>query len=435
MKILIVSTSFPLSRADHLSPFIWEFCQGLARRGWQVTVLVPHHPGLPDRDQWDDITIIRFRYFPERFETLGYSGGILPNIKKHSWKLFLLPIYIFAMYRDAFTVAVEEDVDIVNFHWLFPSSFWLPQFVRSTGLPVVLTGHGTDILLATKKIFRFFANRAFRRAAGLTVNSHYMKGVLEQNLQLPPRAEVIGMGVDLAKFRAVIGTPSKSNTILYVGRLLKQKGIDLLVNAYIDIGAQFPDARLIIIGYGPERENISRILQSHVLETKVEMIDRVPHDQLPQYYAAARVLALPSLIPEGQGITPAEAGVCGIPAVTFGLGGTSEMVIDGKTALVVEPKQEALASALRKIFSDGSFADELGRNAREHISNILGWENISARFDSFFGDLVRSHSENRNCAFARRGAFWATIFLAMVTIGYIIKMFADRMERILGLFQ
>lgn len=435
MKILIVSTSFPMTRGDYLSPFIWEFCQGLARQGWQVTALAPHHRGLPDREQWDDVIVKRFRYLPERFETLGYSGGILPNIKKRPWKLLLLPIYIFAMYREAVTIAVEDDVDIVNFHWLFPSSFWLPQFVRSTGLPVVLTGHGTDILLATRGIFRLFARRAFRRAAGLTVNSHYMKGVLEQNLQLPSRAEVIGMGVDLEKFRAVQGTPSNSNTILYVGRLLPQKGIDLLVNAYVDIVAQFPNARLTIIGYGPERENIARILRAHGLEDQVEMIDRAPHDELPQYYAAARVLALPSLIPEGQGVTPAEAGVCGIPTVTFGLGGTSELVIDGKTALVVEPNQEALASALRKIFSDDGLTDELGRNARTYITENLGWEKISARFDRFLGDLVRSQSEDGNRSFSRRGAYWATLVLAIITISYIIKMFADRMERILGLFR
>ncbi len=433
-KLLVVSTSFPMKLGDGLSPFIFEYCLHLSRLGWDVTALVPHHRGLPDREIWNGVNVRRFRYLPEALEDVGYSGGIMPNIRKQPWRVLKLPPYIYSMYREALRIAVDEKIDLVNFQWLFPASFWLKRFARISGVPIVLTGHGTDIILATKGIFKRFADRSFKNANALTVNSNFMKSLLKDN-SIPSRSEVIYMGVDSEEFCPGNTKPSESKTILYVGRLIRQKGIDLLVSAFVDTVRQIPDAKLELVGYGPEKENIQAILRDNHLEKSVTMIDILPHSELVPVYQRARVLAFPSLIPEGLGMTPAEAGLCGVPTLTFGLGGTGEIVLDGRTGLVVNADRDALSEALLRIMIDDSLADELGRNARSFLLETISWPKIAARFDSLFNDVIAAHQERRKALVSRPAGISAAIIILLVTFGYVIKTFIDRFERIVSLLR
>ena len=432
-KLLVVSTSFPKSPGDALSPFVWEFCKNLHLRGWNVTALVPHHPDLPDGEVWNSVNIRRFRYLPERFENLGYSGGILPNLRQKPLRLFKIPFYIYAMYQEALDIAVRERIDIVNFHWLFPASFFLGQFIRSSGVPVVMTGHGTDILLAVKGTFKFFADRALSKTDALTVNSEYMKSILQGN-KLPSRVEIIPMGVDTDMFTPGAAKPSHSRTVLYVGRLIKQKGVDLLADAFIDVAKNIPDARLEIIGYGPEKESIKKLIDSQGLGDSISMVEMVPHSELAAIYRRSRVLVLPALIPEGLGMAPAEAGLCGVPTITFGLGGTRELIKNGETGIIIEPRKEALAEALAKLLEDDRLADTMGENARNHLVLKIGWENIAKSFDSLFTGIIKSKSESKAMLSIGR-ALASALAIASVTIGYVVKLSIDRMDRILSLFK
>jgi phosphatidylinositol alpha-1,6-mannosyltransferase len=197
------------------------------------------------------------------------------------------------------------------------------------------------------------------------------------------------MGVDADKFSPEGHRPSNSKTALYVGRLIKQKGIDVLFQAFIDVVREIPEARLDIIGYGPERENIRKLVIAHRLEKSVSIIDMVPHDRLPGIYRRARVLLLPSLIPEGLGMTPAEAGLCGVPTITFGLGGTKEIVLDEETGLIVKPSKEALTRAMIRVLTDDALADSLGANSRRFLTGKIGWQGVAEQFNKLFMDISK----------------------------------------------
>ena len=218
------------------------------------------------------------------------------------------------------------------------------------------------------------------------------------------------------------------------------KGVNLIVQykvcaAFVDIVRQIPDAKLELVGYGPEKENIRAILRANNLEKSVTMIDILPHSELVPVYQRARVLAFPSLIPEGLGMTPAEAGLCGVPTLTFGLGGTGEIVIDGRTGLVVNADRDALSASLLRIMTDDSLADELGRNARSFLLDTISWPKIAARFDSLFNDVIGAHEKKRQAPLSQAAGISATIIILLVTFGYVIKTFIDRFERIVSLLR
>jgi glycosyltransferase involved in cell wall biosynthesis len=382
-------------------------------------------------EDWDGITVRRFRYLPARMEDLGYSGGIMPNLKKNPFKLLKIPFYIHGMYREALRLAIEEEFSLVNFHWFFPASFWLGQFVRSVRVPVILTGHGTDIrLAASQPVFKYFAMHAFNRAAAITVNSDFMKNLLPSETH--PKINVIPMGVDTEKFSPADTRPSRSKTIVYVGRLIRQKGINLLIEAFSKVVADIPDARLEIIGYGPEKSNVLEFIARERMEKNVFMIDAIPHDGLPAVYRNARILVLPSLAAEGLGMTPAEAGLCGVPTITFGLGGTSEIIQDGQTGIIAEMTAEGLRDALLCLLRDDKLADTMGANARKFLIEKIGWSAITTRFDSLFCSVAA----NIPGKITGRWVSWTAFsVIAIVTLTYLTKLFFDRFERLVSLFK
>lgn len=387
MKLLVVSSSFPMELGDGLSPFIWEYCVHLKKRGWDITVVVPHHKGLEREEIWNGIKIRRFKYLPQGLEDMAYSGGIMPGIKKKPWKTVKVPFFIYSMYKEALTCLNRDDFDLVNFHWMFPACFWLGRFSRKSSVPIVLTAHGTDVRLALKKPFGLFANNGLRKSAALTLNSGYMKELLKE-FDLPARTEILPMGVDTEKFHPGSHKPSASRKILFLGRLIKLKGVGVLLDAFSNVIRKAPEAELEIIGYGPEKDGLIRKVKELRMESSVRFCGRVRYDELPERYRSARALALPSLIPEGLGMSAVEAGACGIPTVTFGLGGTSELVAHDDTGLVIDQSTEALAEGLVSILTDDDLADRLGGNARKKIEERYSWNVISEKFDSLFRKII-----------------------------------------------
>jgi glycosyltransferase involved in cell wall biosynthesis len=387
MRILVVSTSFPRSPGDNLSPFIWEYCLGLKKQGWDVTALVPHHKGLKREETWEGIRIIRFKYLPERYEDLAYTGGIMPGLKSRPWTFFKLPLFIRSMYAEALRVTKDGSFDLVNFQWLFPASFWLTGFARKRNLPMVMTAHGTDVRLALQKPFNRFARKALRRSAALTLNSEYMKSILSR-LFLPDNTEIIPMGVDTERFSPGRLPPSRSKKLIFVGRLIPLKGLDLLIDSFARVVEKIPGARLEIIGHGPETEKLVAKIQRLGLGDSAILTGPVDHADLPEKYKSARALALPSVKDEGLGMTAVEAGACGVPTITFGLGGTSEFVTNEETGLIVDKDENALAAGIERILTDDELVDRLGSKARQRVVEDYGWEGISGKFDALYRSLI-----------------------------------------------
>lgn len=394
MNLLVVSSSFPMEIGDGLSPFIWEYCVHLKKRGWNITVVVPHHRGLEREETWNGVKIRRFKYLPQRLEDMAYSGGIMPGIKKKPWKIVKIPFFIYSMYKETLRLLNRDNFDLVNFHWLFPACFWLGLFIWKSSVPIVLTAHGSDIHLALKKPFSVFASAGLKKSAALTLNSRYMKGLLRE-FDLPAKTEIMPMGVDTEIFHPGSHKPSASRKIIFLGRLIEQKGIFVLLDAFKRVLSDVPEAELEIIGYGPEIDGLIRRVKDLRMENSVRLCDRVRYDELPERYRSARALALPSLIPEGLGMSAVEAGACGIPTVTFGLGGTSELVLHEDTGLVVEKSRDALAEGLVRILTDDDLADRLGENARKKVAEQYSWDILSKKFDRLFKEIIGEPAKSK----------------------------------------
>jgi len=113
----------------------------------------------------------------------------------------------------------------------------------------------------------------------------------------------------------------------------------------------------------------------------------IPNEKIPEYLAAADCFVLPSLS-EGLGIAILEAQACGVPVIASRVGGISDIIKDGKTGILVEPKNpEAISQAIIKIFSEPEFAQKITQNAKANLEKY-DWNNIGRQIERIYQELL-----------------------------------------------
>jgi glycosyltransferase involved in cell wall biosynthesis len=205
--------------------------------------------------------------------------------------------------------------------------------------------------------------RRWRRAFDLVVaNSRAVADRLAaEGVDLP--IEVVWNGVPVVAQRPA---PTGPPTVAFAGRLVREKGVDVLLRAFARCLQQVPDARLVIAGDGPQRERLGRLAEEIGLASHAILTGQLPRAELERRLAAAWVQAVPSLWEEPFGNVAVEAMMRGTPVVASAAGGLTEIVRDGETGMLV-PRGDvgALAHALSRLLSDRDLAERLGRQGRE----------------------------------------------------------------------
>jgi len=173
---------------------------------------------------------------------------------------------------------------------------------------------------------------------------------------------VVSHGTEVRDPRPPLSPPP---TVSFAGRLVREKGVDILLHAFAKIVQELPDARLLIAGDGPERDNVHRLARKLGIASSVDMTGHLSRDVLEQTCEAAWVQAVPSLWAEPFGIVAVEAMMRGRAVVATAGGGLSEIIRDGLTGYLVPPGDaQSLADALLKLLRDRAVADRMGAAAR-----------------------------------------------------------------------
>ncbi len=170
------------------------------------------------------------------------------------------------------------------------------------------------------------------------------------------------------------GSPSRSPrgplvgppTVAFAGRLVREKGVDVLLRAFAAVAAALPEARLLLAGDGPERERLRALIADLGLSSRVSMLGYLPRAELERQFDAAWVQVVPSRWAEPFGIVATDAMMRGTAVVASRSGGLAESVRDGETGLLVPPDDvDALAAALLRPLRDRALAERMGSAGRE----------------------------------------------------------------------
>jgi glycosyltransferase involved in cell wall biosynthesis len=224
--------------------------------------------------------------------------------------------------------------DVVYAHFLVPSGLIAALAGRA---PLVLTAHGRDVRnIGAIPGIAAATRLVVRRAETVICVSDYLRIELETKLpEARGKVEVVSSGVDRERF-AVTPAPPGPPRFLCIGSLNERKNVIRLADAFARLG----DGSLIFAGDGPLRP----LLEGR---ERVQLLGRVPHEEIPNLLADCRVLAQPSLLePLGQALL--EAMACGRPVVATRIGGPPEFVPPEAGVLVDPLDVDALARALER---------------------------------------------------------------------------------------
>ncbi len=244
------------------------------------------------------------------------------------------------------------------------------------------------------------ARRLMRRIAGgldvLTYISEYTRSRLEPALGGRTRLAQLSPGVDVDRFTPAADGAAirrrhglgEAPVVVCVSRLVARKGQDVLVAAWPQVLARHPDARLLLVGGGPEESRLRRAVAAGGLGGSVVLTGPVAPAQLPEHYAAGDVFAMPcrtrrgGLDVEGLGMVYLEAAAVGLPVVAGTSGGAPEAVRDGETGVVVaDPRSpEAVAAAVTALLDDPARARAMGAAGRAWVQRRWSWTTIAADF-------------------------------------------------------
>ncbi|MEU5160561.1 glycosyltransferase family 4 protein [Streptomyces sp. NPDC020875] len=180
------------------------------------------------------------------------------------------------------------------------------------------------------------------------------------------------------------GVPDGAPVVLCVGRLCRQKGQDVLLAAWPEVRAAAPEARLVLVGDGPDRAALTRLAPPGV------RFAGAIRDIRP-WLRAADVVVLPSRW-EGMALAPLEAMACGRPVVVTDVSGARESLPPGHDAHALVPPEDprALAAALGALLADPGLRDRLGREARDHTRATGDVRRTAAAVTGLYQDLLNS---------------------------------------------
>ena len=212
----------------------------------------------------------------------------------------------------------------------------------------------------------------------------------------PDRVEIIPSGVDLDRFRpsgpreATI--PGRAR-VLAAGRLVPRKGFDDLIRAV----ARLPHTELVVLGgsgHEPEGRRLLDLAGQLGIPDRVVLPGSVPAEEMPRWYRSADVVACTPWY-EPFGLTPLEAMACGVPVVTYAVGGLRESVVDGLTGLQVTPGDvSALADALGRVCADRDLRERLARAASHRVRAHYSWDLTASRLaDTYWHAVQRMQPE------------------------------------------
>lgn len=302
--------------------------------------------------------------------------------------------------------------------------FLAKQFRRLfPSLPIILSLHSTTFVNP-----RIYGRRAlqscFDNVERIVVNSEFLARWLQERFKLTSRKlHICYPGVDVSRFaskhtpegleqgeglREELGYQDKK-IILFMGRLVPLKGVHHLLSALPAVRAEHDDVVLIICGsarYGSD-EVTPYVRRLHMMGNRmplhVRFIPYVPHSQVPAWYQAADIAAVPSAREEAFGLVNIEALACATPVVATRSGGIPEIVRHDEHGLLIEPSQieQQLAEALIRLLHDAERRSRLGRQGAWHVREHFTWQRTAERYCELYDSLLRATRRRRSRQISR----------------------------------
>ena len=293
-------------------------------------------------------------------------------------------------------IVKERTIKTVAFGAAAPLG-WMSSTLRKAGAErIVALTHGHEVWWAKVFPFNLILRLIGSTTDCLTYLGEFTRTAISKALTAKSAAAMqkISPGIDIEHFKAVDATELRHSlgltgkkVIVSVGRLVHRKGQDFLIESMPQILKQVPDAHLLLVGQGPYRERLEKLVRKHLIEKNVSFIGRIQYKDLPGYICVGDIFAMPSrsrfagLEVEGLGIVYLEASACGLPVIAGASGGAPDAVIEGVTGFVVDgTNTEEIANRAIQLLLDEKLRISMGSAGRAWIEKEWLWQIWAGKF-------------------------------------------------------
>ena len=394
-SILVLASTYPRWKNDTEPRFVHDLCKQLSSE-YRVIALVPHYPGARRKEDMDGVLVQRFRYFLPVGERLAYDGGIIQNLKRNRLKLLLVPFFLISQFIQILVLCRKYKIRLIHAHWVIPQGLLalLARPLLPGKIKVLSTSHGGDLFSLQGRGLQALKRFVFRRSDHVTVVSNAMRDHLEQIGCNSGNVTVQSMGVDLSTRFVPGNRPAGPNRLIYVGRLVEKKGVATLVTAIHLLKNDFPELRLTIVGDGPEKPALEKLVADFGVNAQIDFAGSQPNENVPQYYQSAGIAVVPSIVAadgdqEGLGLVAVEALGCGCVTIVSDLPALRDVVSDGENGLVFRATDATdLSEKIRHLLTNTALFERLGSAGPQSVVNRFDWKQAGSRYLSIINKYL-----------------------------------------------
>ncbi|MFX0061319.1 MAG: glycosyltransferase [Candidatus Hermodarchaeota archaeon] len=368
-RVYFLALSYPNQQNPVRSIFIHELAKGFVKIGSDVVVITKKQTRTEEA-YWEErgVKIRRIRY------------------PKYLGLMYFFLTTFFSILR----TPTQKKPQIIHSHYAGVNSIVGLMISKLLRIPHVVSTHGADIMPHLQKTFTsslkdIFVDLSLKYSDCIICNSWFTVSLAK--LRPTKKISVINPGVDLDRFFPIDQSIAKSElnienhpVLLSVGGLNRKKGQDTVVKILPRLLEKFPKIVYLILGRGPEEENLKMLVKKLNVDQAVKFIKPPPLESVPMYFNACDVFLLMSrTVPEEKdaesfGIVYLEASACGKPVIAGKSGGTGEAVEEGVTGFRIDPwDTEALTDVLVKLLDNPKMRTELGKRGRNRAVSQFGW--------------------------------------------------------------
>lgn len=393
-KILVLASTYPRWKNDAEPGFVKYLCSELARH-YEVHILAPHYAKANVYELVNGIHIHRYRYCLSSLETLAYEGGILSNLKKNKFNYLLIPPFVIFQFISILSLNRKYRFNLMHAHWLVPQGLLsvLARFYSRSKYQILTTSHGSDLYALKGRLMTRIKGWVIKQSDHTTVVSRAMKDYCHQLGFDVDKISICSMGVDLKNTFTSRTMFSERSGLVFVGRLIENKGLVYLIDAMKIICQKNPTIHLNIVGNGPDKRQLEKQVYDIGLTENIIFTGSIPNHEVPKYLNKSKIAIMPSIISkhgeqEGLGLVAIEAMGCGCAVIASDLPGIRDVVSDGKTGLMVKPaSSQALADATLKLYENNDLMESIARNGRNFVLQNFDWEKIGEKYSSIISNL------------------------------------------------
>lgn len=396
MRIALVSQEYPLYRSGGIATQTHAKAHGLAALGHDVVVLT-HGDGSPPHEFYEGrVRVVRVPASDDRMP-------IATEITR--WLTYSM--------RVAETIAAiqrQQPLDLIDFpEWGCEGYVHLLNQTSWNAVPTVIQLHGPIVMFADTMGWPDQDTEFYRQGSAMEASCLRLADAIYSSSRCSARwcAEHYGMdadkipvmhtGVDTEFFRPSGERRAGGRTIIFVGKLVENKGVILLLRAALQLAGRYPGLRLRMLGGGEAGviERLRREADEAGLPGLLELPGRIAREKLPAELAAADIFAAPSVYEGGPGFVYLEAMACGLPVIACQGSGASEVITEEETGFLVPPDDvDQLAAVLCRLLEEEDLRRRLGENARRYAEAHADQRICLQQLEHFYTSVSHARTGN-----------------------------------------